>query len=502
MKSKQHRSNLLGSYRWHAATSLAGLLLAATPAGAVDFNWQLAAPAVGNWSNGAHWNPAGPPSGGGGNHALINNGGTAVISADIGDIQDIFVGVGVGTSGTLSQTGGNTFQGTGSWMFVGQDGGTGVYNLSGGTQDKGRLYIGRGNGGDGTLNLSGTGTVDNEMLIVGEGGGSTGHVSVMGNGSVSASSEIWFGNAGGVATADITSGAVESEEWIAIGRDSGTGTVNLSGTGRLAKIGVDDKFITLGALGAGGGGTLNIADSAVLESDTGLVLSETAGRYGVVNQTGGTVTLHDFVNPLYGKSLHVDYAGGGLGEYHLAGGTLNAETIDATTGVFDMTGGVLSAITFEGDLIQNGGTTSPGSSPGIMTVMGNYALNSGSLLIELMGLTAGTGYDQLVVTGDVSLAGSLDLLLGFIPSINDMFTIIDNQGPNAVIGSFLEGVSLTVGGFDFSIDYQGGDGNDVVLTVVGIASEIAEPSAVLLLPIGIAALAARVRRRRAAPVRR
>ncbi|MCA9263960.1 MAG: PEP-CTERM sorting domain-containing protein [Planctomycetales bacterium] len=491
-----------------AAAMLAGAL--AIPAHAVDFQWNVAGPA--DWNVGANWNPEGPPSGGGGNHAFINNGGVAEISGDIGDIQDIFVGAGVDTSGTLNQTGGNTFQGTGSWSFVGQDGGTGTYNLSGGSANKERLYIGRGNGGVGVLNLFGEGNVSGTELVIGDGNGSHGTATIYGNGNVTnnlfivgaggtgeanitdngrvtANSEVWIANAGGTATMSMDSGSVEANEWIAIGRDSGTGTVNLSGTARLAKLpGVNQGFITLGGLGTGGGGTLNISENAVVESSTGMVLAETSGRYGIVNQSGGTVTLHDYDNLDFGKALEVDHAGEGLGEYHLSGGLLDAETIDATTGLFAMTGGVLHADAFEGNLVQGGGSLSPGHSPGTMLITGNYSLSSGDLFMELDGLTAGTEYDQLIVTGDVSLAGDLTLDVGFAPSLGDSFTIIDNQGANAIGGIFTQGSAISAGGYDFAINYMGGDGNDVVLTVVP------EPTSLLLVGLSILGLFA-IRRR-------
>jgi hypothetical protein len=101
-----------------------------------------------------------------------------------------------------------------------------------------------------------------------------------------------------------------------------------------------------------------------------------------------------------------------------------------------------------------------------MTVTGNYSLVSGDLLIELDGLVAGTEFDQLLVMGNVSLAGDLTLDLGFAPTLGDMFTIIDNQGVNAVSGTFTQGSSISAGGVSFGIDYGGGDGNDVVLRVV------------------------------------
>src|SRR5688572_21178885 len=105
------------------ASLLVGLCV--QPARAIDFFWNVEGPA--DWNVGTNWSPEGPPSGGGGNHGRVNNGGTAVISADIPDIQDIFVGDGAGTSGTLNQSGGTIHGGAGAtngWSFIGQNGGT------------------------------------------------------------------------------------------------------------------------------------------------------------------------------------------------------------------------------------------------------------------------------------------------------------------------------------------------------------------------------------------
>lgn len=510
--------------------------LVAPRAMALDYNWIVAGPA--DWAGGENWDQGAAPQGGGGNHAHVNNGGTAVISADIGDIQDIFVGVGGGSTGTLDQTGGATFQGTGSWMFVGQDGGTGTYNLSGGTQNKERLYIGRGGGGNGTLNVSGTGVVGGALLIAGVDGGhatvsftETGSTNTSGNvefhnadvtitdsAAIVAHNEVWVGNGGGnTTTANMDSGTMEADTWIAIGRGSSNGTLNLSGTASITKHAIDDGletvsdseggFIVVGAQGSGGVGTLNISGEATVHSDTGLGLNETAGQVGIVNQSGGSVTVHDYAPKDFqanlGQSLNIDMNGHGEGEYHMTGGTLNAETVKVGNGWLEVNDGSFNAnvvtigdtglLSGSGNLNanveQDGGTVSPGNSPGTMTITGNYSLNSGDLFMELDGTTAGTGYDQLIVTGDVSLAGDLALSVGFAPSMGDMFKIIDNQGANPVSGLFSQGYGISADGYTFAIDYTGGDGNDVVLT------RVPEPTTLALLA-GLGLVGFAVRRRR------
>lgn len=511
--------------------SCSGLILAtataiavtATTTQAADFFWNNAT--IGDWNDGANWDTGDPPtsgtvpSGGGGNFARVNNGGTAELSADMPDIQDPFIGSGIDAVGTLNHSAGTISNATGGWMFVGNEGGIGTYNLSGGTMQKERLYIGRGGGqlldSTGVLNASDTGEINNTGEVsfgveAATGNGTfTGNASVttglfqVANGSVSitddvtvnTNGELWVGN--GVvndvpnnAVLDMDSGSIETASWIAVGRNGSTGVMNLSGDASLAKVaGSNDASFVVGT-GNGGLGTVNVSESATVTSDTNIVLAENAGSTGIINQSGGTVTVVDKPTTDFNASLHVQ-GNGTSGTYNLSGGSLNAETIDALDGTFAMTGGVLSAVDFQGDLVQNGGSTSPGDSPGTMTVTGNYSLNSGDLDMEIEGNVAGTGYDQLIVTGDVSLAGELSLSGSYVPLLGESFTLIDNQGANAISGIFtgiVEGSTVTFNGFDLTATYIGGDGNDFVLF------SIPEPATLSLLGLSLVMLTGRRRR--------
>jgi hypothetical protein len=91
----------------------------------------------------------------------------------------------------------------------------------------------------------------------------------------------------------------------------------------------------------------------------------------------------------------------------------------------------------------------------------------------------------------------LQLDVGFAPAINDLFTIINNDGADAVIGTFLglaenAFIDASSGGNDayFRISYLGGTGNDVVLRAT-----IPEPSVVSLLALAVCALFWRTRSR-------
>jgi parallel beta-helix repeat protein len=111
-------------------------------------------------------------------------------------------------------------------------------------------------------------------------------------------------------------------------------------------------------------------------------------------------------------------------------------------------------------------TLSPGASPGCVTINGNVSLNGGDIMyIEANNTNACTDYDQFIINGSVSLGGAtLDLTLGYTPALGDSYTIINNDASDAVVGQFAQGAAITVSGYTFSINYAGGDGNDVVLT--------------------------------------
>lgn len=148
-------------------------------------------------------------------------------------------------------------------------------------------------------------------------------------------------------------------------------------------------------------------------------------------------------------------------------------------------GGIFSGIGHSGPLTSTD-TVTPGSSggaggfdiPGILTT-GNLALVPNgvpaiaSLGIDIDGTAPGSGYDQLKVIGTVSiqLAYLQVRVTGFTPTPGQTFVIIDNDGSDAVGGTFYgapEGTAIqSANGLNsFRISYHGGDGNDVVLTAL------------------------------------
>ena len=97
-----------------------------------------------------------------------------------------------------------------------------------------------------------------------------------------------------------------------------------------------------------------------------------------------------------------------------------------------------------------------------------------TLRIELGGTNPATPqFDQLAVSGNVTLAGNLELSLlnPFVPVPGDIFEFIHNDGLAAISGQFdnlIESAIIPLGGAYLRLTYAGGDddGNDVVLTAI------------------------------------
>ncbi len=107
--------------------------------------------------------------------------------------------------------------------------------------------------------------------------------------------------------------------------------------------------------------------------------------------------------------------------------------------------------TIDGDFVLNDGRISPGFSPGKITIDGNFTMGgSATYTCELKDLTgAGTGHDQIDVTGSIALDGVLNISLdGYIPDNADQFEIL--KYGTSLTGTFSSITGLPAG---WQIDY-------------------------------------------------
>lgn len=161
----------------------------------------------------------------------------------------------------------------------------------------------------------------------------------------------------------------------------------------------------------------------------------------------------------------------------------NSGTIDAQVGTLEITGdfpftnnadGILSGIATI-DLpapanYTNNGITSPGGSPGTLIIIGPFESEASSqIAVELNGLTPGTQHDVLAISGNAVLNGSVDVVLGFAPALNDTFTIATTSGTITTCG-----LTATTAAIRSDLEYTFSVGcvndNSVVLTVIEIVA--------------------------------
>ncbi len=198
---------------------------------------------------------------------------------------------------------------------------------------------------------------------------------------------------------------------------------------------------------------------------------------GAMSGPGGVEESGDGLVILASDSTYADVTGIG-GTFQLDGTLSSTEDVTVeSSGTLQGNGATAGAI-----VVESGGTLSPGTSPGSLTCGGLTLTAGATFAAELNGPAAGTGYDQISVTGPVDLGGAtLSVTLGFAPDNGQMFTVIAQQGDDAVTGTFeglTEGATFMVNGVELGITYQGGAGHDVVL--------IAAPGSVTPIPTGTA----------------
>ena len=275
---------------------------------------------------------------------------------------------------------------------------------------------------------------------------------------------------------------------------AGTGTLLLSGvntyTGATTvgagtlRLGVTNSINSASAVTVSAGATFDLggfSDIVGSIAGAGSITSSAAGA--VTLMAGGSNATTAFSGVIQDGSGTVALTKTGTGTLTLSGANTYSGTTTVSAGTLlvngaqsssavSLNGGTLGGTGTVGAITStaSGGSVSPGQAgPGILN-SGNVNWSSGSpsFVVQLNGTTAGSGYDQLNVTGTVNLTGaSLSGTMGFTPPTGATFTLINNDGADAIVGAFAglpEGATVTFSGQAFKISYVGGSGNDVVMS--------------------------------------
>ena len=301
--------------------------------------------------------------------------------------------------------------------------------------------------GPGRLRISGTGTNSPDLFRV-----SDGLVELMKTG----------GNAVG--------------RWLEVGEFSPS-------TPATVRMFADDQIPDLSTLDIGPLGTFDLNGHSESVRTLGVISSRGTIILGTAIQPGsltvstgrfaGSITGVGTLNKIGPLSLVLTGTNTFSGPTVVTGGTLQVDGVHASS-TTRVEGGRLQGRGLVGVLQVTSGTVSPGwGGAEFQNYLhsGNVNLSAGASFEPMLtGVDPGFEAHRLQVAGSVSLGGCLlnVILLGnFVPPTNKTFMIIENDGTDAVTGTFaglVETAVFGVGSHLFRISYAGGSGNDVTLT--------------------------------------
>jgi len=484
------------------------LLLAGSTGFAGSATWK-SAPATGNWNTATNWTPA-----------TVPNSTTDTATFATSNITGVSLSSQIQLNGIVFNTGASAFTITNN-AFPLTISGTGIMNNSAAAQN---FAVGvTGTGGFGTLDFQNSATAGTATLTTagppqtaGQGGivnfrnaSTADHATLINNGSGFTMSDggttaFWdtssagnsaitnnggtvIGGGGGVtlfissataAAATITCNAGPGGNGASVqfkqDTTGGTARIKLSGNGELLISEHNPPGLTTGSIEGNGEvflGSLNLTVGANNLSTTfsGVIQDGDEGTGGSLTKIGtGTLTLS-------GANTYT-------GTTTVTAGTLlvsNRHNSGTGTGAVNVNAGTLGGRgTIAGNVTVGTGSGSGaflapgvGATPGTLTIQGPLTFNADSTYNVDLNTTRSTA-DKAVANG-VTINSNAHFSFnplgnGTLP-LGTVFTIIDNTAATAIAGVFTNlpnGSTITAGSNHLQVNYQGGDGNNLTLTVV------------------------------------
>ncbi len=182
--------------------------------------------------------------------------------------------------------------------------------------------------------------------------------------------------------------------------------------------------------------------------------------------TGNSVSELDKINT---NTLILSGTNTYSGNTFVWGGTLLVNGSQPASDVYVEPGATLGGNGTVRNLYTVGGNLSSGTSVEKLSCGSLTFFNGSTYFAELNGTNAGTTYDQINVTGTITINSGVTLAVAykFVGAVSNQFVIANNDLSEAVSGIFTgltNGATLSVNGTSFRINYNGGTGNDIVLT--------------------------------------
>jgi hypothetical protein len=262
---------------------------------------------------------------------------------------------------------------------------------------------------------------------------------------------------------------------------NGAGITNFGIAGNQVTIQDTNGVISITGIGSGNGqggvGVRFISGSQIESTTNDVLINGTGAATGTVDNFGVEINASTISG---GNNLTINGTPGNATDTAMTFiGSMNDVsasnilTLNAVSGEINTPNGIQTNDLFTGNVVVDG-ILAPGQSPGQLLVAGAFTIGAGDTLeIEVDEFdTAGTDYDQVVVTGTVDITGATLTLVdntAAIGEIGDVITIIDNDGADSIVGTFAgiaDGDDVAFNGETWRLFYNGGDGNDVLLAFV------------------------------------
>src|SRR5215831_3400591 len=501
---------------WAVVLQVLIMLLGLRSSHAGSATWNLN-PTNGDWNTGANWTPA-----------TVPNGPMDTATFDVSNITDLSLSINTEVKAMMFNSGASAYTITAgpSYMLTISNtvNGIGIVNRSGVTQTfvtaaaslPGSIFFTNGaNAGRETLFINNGAEVSHgnagyiEFLDYSDAGNGT-FINNGGTADGAFGGEVQFQNFSGAengtfvnngGTANDALGGVTSflgttfadnSTLIANGGSGGGkgGSITVSdfvngGTARVEVFGdgnLDISFtgtgVKFGSIEGDGLVFLGAKNLTVGSNDLSTTFSGVIQDGGSGGGTGGSLTKLGNGRLLLASAS--TYTGGttikGKGEFvvsNISGSATGSGPVQVGGGMFGGTGTVAGPVTV-GRGIGRGAVLAPGKSgahPGTITIQSALIFNSNGTY--LFGLNSDTGTADQVVASGVTINSCAPFSPSDVGasalSPGTVFTVISNTAATSIAGTFSnlpDGSTFTIGSNTFQANYEGGDGNDLTLTVV------------------------------------
>jgi len=201
-----------------------------------------------------------------------------------------------------------------------------------------------------------------------------------------------------------------------------------------------------------GVGNTTIASEAGSLLLAGAINSGSTARTLVLS--GASTGANKITGPISNGTQPNSLTKSGSGSWELSGSNTYTGATTVSSGKLTLSGSLTSAVT-----ATTGTFATAGTNPSI----------SGNLAVNATGRFEAFPAATLAVQGSVTLAGALDV--NAPPGLyqGSVFTVLNKTTTGAITGTFAskpEGSTFSQGGYLWQITYYGGNGNDIVLTIL------------------------------------